>query len=66
VPAPVPTPKIPTVIEEDLDPFLDDRPVGSTSGEVGAVVNAKEGSGSEDEDEGPADGSQFFPGSGFF
>ena len=59
---------MPTVLEEegDLDPFLDDRPVGSTSGQAGVNANVKERSGSRDEEEDPADGSQFFPGSGFF
>jgi len=54
-----------TVLEEDsdVDPFLDDRPVRTS-----AQMNAKRVSMVEDsdEDEGPADGSQFFPGSGFF
>jgi hypothetical protein len=65
VPAPAPTAKIPTVLEEDgdLDPFLDDRPVGAS---VEMDANVQGGDKSESEDEGPADGSQFFPGSGFF
>lgn len=55
------------MLEEDgdVDPFLEDRPV-RRSDEVEVNVKDRNESGSEDEDEGPADGSQFFPGSGFF
>ncbi|KAF8231056.1 hypothetical protein L208DRAFT_1399451 [Tricholoma matsutake] len=62
-----PTAKASTVLEEDgdVDPFLEDRPV-RRSDEVEVNVKDRNESGSEDEDEGPADGSQFFPGSGFF
>jgi hypothetical protein len=60
----VPT-AIQTVLEEDsdVDPFLDDRPVRTS-----AEMNVKQASMVEDDDddEGPADGSQFFPESGFF
>lgn len=53
------------MLEEDgdVDPFLEDRPV-RRSDEV--EVNVKDRNESGSEDEGPADGSQFFPGSGFF
>jgi len=64
------------VLEEDsdVDPFLEDRPM-RTSAEMNMKHRPREvdmesssisESGSGSEDEGPADGSQFFPGSGFF
>jgi hypothetical protein len=56
-----------TVLEEDsdVDPFLDDHPV-RTSAQMNAKRVSMVEDSDEDEDEGPADGSQFFPGSGFF
>lgn len=61
----VPAPVLEEDVDGDVDPFLDDRPVRSS---VDHGMNAKNmnASVSEEEDEGPADGSQFFPGSGFF